>query len=38
LINRSTPKVTGSEGRKTLEVIDAAYRSAQTGRVITLNA
>jgi predicted dehydrogenase len=38
LINRSTPKVPGSEGRKTLEVIDAAYRSAETGRVITLNA
>jgi predicted dehydrogenase len=38
LINQSVPKVPGSEGRKTLEVIDAAYRSAQTGRAITLNA
>jgi predicted dehydrogenase len=38
LIERSIPKVPGSEGRKTLEVIDAAYRSAESGRVITLNA
>ena len=38
LINQSTPKVPGSEGRKTLEVIDAAYRSAETSRVITLSA
>jgi myo-inositol 2-dehydrogenase / D-chiro-inositol 1-dehydrogenase len=38
LINRSAPKVPGSEGRKTLEIIDAAYRSADTGRVISLNA
>jgi predicted dehydrogenase len=37
LIEGSAPKVPGDEGRKTLEVIDAAYRSAQTGRVITLN-
>ena len=34
--NRSTPKVTGSEGRKAFTVIDAAYRSAETGRIITL--
>ena len=38
LIERSIPKVPGSEGRKTLEVIDAAYRSAEVGRTITLNA
>jgi UDP-N-acetyl-2-amino-2-deoxyglucuronate dehydrogenase len=38
LIERSRPKVPGSEGRKALEVIDAAYRSAEAGRVIALNS
>jgi predicted dehydrogenase len=37
ITEQSAPKVPGSEGRKTLEIIDAAYRSAQTGRVVTLN-
>jgi predicted dehydrogenase len=37
LIHRSTPRVPGSEGRKTLEIIDAAYRSAETGHLISLN-
>lgn len=36
LIQGSTPKVPAIEGKKTLEIIDAAYRSAKTGRVINL--
>jgi myo-inositol 2-dehydrogenase / D-chiro-inositol 1-dehydrogenase len=38
LIAGSVPKVPAIEGRRTLEVIEAAYLSAETGRVITLNA
>ncbi|MBV9645494.1 MAG: Gfo/Idh/MocA family oxidoreductase [Verrucomicrobia bacterium] len=37
LIHRTTPKVPAIEARKTLEIIDAAYRSAETGRFISLN-
>ena len=37
LIHRSTPRVPGIEGRKTLEIIDAAYRSAEAGHLISLN-
>jgi predicted dehydrogenase len=36
LIHRSTPRVPAIEGRKTLEIIDAAYRSAETGHLISL--
>lgn len=38
LIQKSTPKVSGVEGRKTLQVIDAAYRSVDTGRLIKIEA
>lgn len=37
LIHRTSPKVPATEARKTLEVIDAAYRSAETGQLISLN-
>jgi len=34
--NDTEPPVTGAEGRHTVEVIEAAYRSAQTGRSVAL--
>jgi predicted dehydrogenase len=37
LIHRTTPKVAAIEARKTLEIIDAAYRSVETGRMISFN-
>jgi myo-inositol 2-dehydrogenase / D-chiro-inositol 1-dehydrogenase len=36
LIHRTSPKVPATEARKTLEVIDAAYRSAESGHLISL--